>query len=315
MLAEVRSFDDSQQHAGSILGWNQVYDQMGRGSLSSELQQVAAERFQIFQETLDKRVVQYGCAPRGRLCIAMSLGVGRFPVVQGYEAGPQSVPLLRDGEEFLMHAPEGMSFFAINIDAERFARLAEVELSREQLGALRTQPQMAVSRAVLERVRSRVQPLFSALVKGDIALDRACEAHLEEQLLETFLDLFIHARDTPRERRGNVAVSAYLVRKCQEIALANTDELPSILALCEQLRVSRRTLQSSFQLVAGMRPVEYLRTLRLNAVRRRLTSTPASVLNVGEAAAEQGFYHLSHFSARYRELFGECPSETRRPPC
>lgn len=197
MLAEVRSFDDSQQHAGSILGWNQVYDQLGRGHLSSELQQVAAERFQIFQETLDKRVVQHGCAPRGRLCIAMSLGTGRFPVVQGYEAGPQSVPLLRDGEEFLLHAPEGMSFFAINIDAERFARLAEVELSREQLGALRTQPQMAVSRAVLERVRSRIQPVFSALVKGDIALDRACEARLEEQLLETFLDLFIHARDTP----------------------------------------------------------------------------------------------------------------------
>lgn len=187
MLAEVRSFDDSQQHAGSILGWNQVYDQLGRGHLSSELQQVAAERFQIFQETLDKRVVQHGCAPRGRLCIAMSLGAGRFPVVQGYEAGPQSVPLLRDGEEFLLHAPEGMSFFAINIDAERFARLAEVELSREQLGALRTQPQMAVSRAVLERVRSRIQPVFSALVKGDIVLDRACEARLEEQLLETFL--------------------------------------------------------------------------------------------------------------------------------
>lgn len=31
MLAEVRTFNDSQQHAGSIQGWQQVYDQLGRG--------------------------------------------------------------------------------------------------------------------------------------------------------------------------------------------------------------------------------------------------------------------------------------------
>lgn len=312
MLAEVRSFDDPQQHAGSILGWNQIYDQLGRGSLSSELQQVSAERFQIFQESLDKRVVQQGCAPRGRLCIAMSLGTGRFPVVQGYEAGPHDIPLLRDGEEFLLHAPEGMSFFAINIDTARFARLAAVELSREQLTALRTLPQLTVSSAVVERVRSRILPLFRALVRGDLALTSSSEALLEDRLLETFLDLFINARCDKRERRSNFAVSAYLVRRCQEIVRANADEPPSILALCEQLRVSRRTLQSSFQLVSSMRPVEYLRTLRLNAVRRRLMSTTAKAVNVGEVAAEQGFYHLSHFSARYRELFGESPSETRR---
>ncbi|MNG10057.1 HTH-type transcriptional regulator CdhR [compost metagenome] len=88
----------------------------------------------------------------------------------------------------------------------------------------------------------------------------------------------------------------------------------SILDLCEQLRVSRRTLQNSFQAVTGMRPVEYLRNLRLNAVRRRLITTRAAALNVSEIAVAMGFFHLSHFAAHYRALFGESPSDTPRAP-
>ena len=105
MLAEARTFNDPQQHAGSIHGWRQVYDQLGRGCLTSELRQLAADRFQVFQEVLDKRVVQRGYAPKGRLCAAMSLGGA--PVVQGQQVGSHSVVLLRDGEEFVLHAPEG----------------------------------------------------------------------------------------------------------------------------------------------------------------------------------------------------------------
>lgn len=312
MLAEVRSFTDPQLHAGSIPGWCQTYDQLGRGCLSSELRQVSAERFQIFQEVLDKRVVQHGRAPRGRFCIAMSLGSGRAPVSQGHEVGAHSVVLLRDGEEFLLHAPEGTRFFAANVDTVRFARLAAFELSSEQLRLLKSLPQIGVSDSVLRRVQQRIQPVFGSLLQRAGKIGSASEKMLEDTLLDTFLDLFSNAWDEGRGRRSNFAVSAYLVKRSQELALANADTPVSILDLCEQLRVSRRTLQNSFQVVVGIRPVEYLRNIRLNAVRRRLISTSAADFNVGEIAAEMGFFHLSHFAGSYRELFGEYPSQTPR---
>lgn len=312
MLAEVRSFTDPQLHAGSIPGWCQTYDQLGRGCLSSELRQVSAERFQIFQEVLDKRVVQHGRAPRGRFCIAMSLGNGRAPVSQGHEVGAHSVVLLRDGEEFLLHAPEGTRFFAANVDTVRFARLAAFELSGEQLRLLKSLPQIGVSDSVLRRVQQRIQPVFGSLLQRAGKIGSASEKMLEDTLLDTFLDLFSNAWDEGRGRRSNFAVSAYLVKRSQELALANADTPVSILDLCEQLRVSRRTLQNSFQVVVGIRPVEYLRNIRLNAVRRRLISTTAADFNVGEIAAEMGFFHLSHFAGSYRELFGEYPSQTPR---
>ncbi|MBT2340004.1 MULTISPECIES: helix-turn-helix domain-containing protein [Pseudomonas] len=310
MLAEVRTFNDPQQHAGSILGWQQVYDQLGRGCLSSELQHICAERFQIFQEVLDKRVVQRGCAPKGRLCIAMSLGTA--PVVQGHQVDAHNVVLLRDGEDFVLHAPQGTRFFAINVDMLRFARLAALELPDEQLKRLKSVSQVSVDEKVLLRVQQRIQPLFRHLLEQAEAISPASEKMLEDVLLDAFLDLFSHASDEVRSRRGNFAVSAYLVKRCQELVGDSGDTSLSILDLCERLRVSRRTLQNSFQAVTGMRPVEYLRNLRLNAVRRCLITTQATAQNVGEIAVAMGFFHLSHFATHYRELFGESPSETPR---
>jgi len=310
MLAEVRTFNDSQQHAGSIRGWQQVYDQLGRGHLTTELRQLSADRFQIFQEVLDKRVVQRGQAPQGRLCVAMSLAGA--PVVQGRTVGTHSVALLRDGEEFMLHAPEGTHFFALNVDTVRFARLAAFHLSADQLKRLKTNSQLCADDALLLRIRQRIYPLFIHLLEQVDAISSNAEKMLEDELLDAFLDLFSNATDEVRCRRGNFTVSAYLVRRCQELIDASGDTPLSILDLCEHLRVSRRTLQNSFQAVTGMRPVEYLRNLRLNAVRRSLTTTAASTRNVGEVASAMGFFHLSHFAAHYRALFGESPSETRR---
>ncbi|AOE67847.1 AraC family transcriptional regulator [Pseudomonas fluorescens] len=310
MLAEVRTFNDPQLHAGSIQGWRQVYDQLGRGCLTSGLRQLSAERFQIFQEVLDKRVVQRGFAPAGRLCVAMSLGSA--PVVQGQQVGAHNVVLLRDGEEFVLHAPEGTDFFALNVDTVRFAKLAAFELSSDQLKRITTRSQICVDDALLLRIRRRIYPLFRHLLQQTEAISTSAEKMLEDELLGAFLDLFSNATDEVRCRRGNFAVSAYLVKRSQELIDASGDTPLSILDLCEQLRVSRRTLQNSFQAVTGMRPVEYLRNLRLNAVRRRLIATPACSQNVGDVAVTMGFFHLSHFAAHYRALFGQSPSETQR---
>lgn len=312
MFAEVRTFTDPQQHAGSIQGWQQVYDQLGRGSLTSTLWQVSGTRFQMFQEVMDKRVVQHGLAPKGRLCIALSTDSGPTPLFDKKELGSRSVVVLRDGEEFLLHSPEATRFFGVNVDTVRFAKVAALELPARQLHLLRTRSQIAVTPDALELARQRICPAFRQLLFSAADMSEASEKLFEDNLLDAFLDLFSGAEEETRVRHGNLSVSSYLVRKSQQLALDSLDTPLSVLDLCEALRVSRRTLQNSFQVVTGMRPVEYLRNLRLNAVRRRLMSTSLAEAGVGEIAGQMGFYHLSHFSGAYRELFGEYPSQTRR---
>ncbi|UGA37108.1 helix-turn-helix domain-containing protein [Chromobacterium haemolyticum] len=69
--------------------------------------------------------------------------------------------------------------------------------------------------------------------------------------------------------------------------------------------------KNSFQLVADTTPVDYLRSIRLNAVRRMLLNPTQAGHGVRDAAGAWGFYHLGHFAGDYRKLFGEAPSHTR----
>ncbi|WP_110673908.1 helix-turn-helix domain-containing protein [Salinicola sp. RZ23] len=306
MRYEVRSFQDSQQHAAAISGWQQVYDQLGAGRLRSELLLVSGEHFQLFHEALDKRVVQYGQAPRQRFCVSFS--TAKMPVIQGCKVSANSILMLRDGEEFMLHAPEGMAFLSLSVDIERFSRLAELELGSAQFARLAGLPGLEVPQGLLKSIKRDIFRHVAGLGQRGADTDGLHEKRIEEALMTLLLDLLLQA--SGERRRHELAVSSYIVRRSQELMLADPERPLSVLDLCEQLHVSRRTLQNSFQRVVGMRPVAFLRSIRLNAVRRRLMSAPAEDLTVGDVAHDLGFRHLSHFSASYHELFGEYPSET-----
>lgn len=104
-----------------------------------------------------------------------------------------------------------------------------------------------------------------------------------------------------------------VVARARAYMEAHIDEPITVADLCIELGVSRRTLQYSFQDVLDLNPVKFLRAIRLNAVRRALKATdPGGRTTVADIAARWGFWHLSHFAAEYKTMFGELPSETLR---
>jgi AraC family ethanolamine operon transcriptional activator len=61
--------------------------------------------------------------------------------------------------------------------------------------------------------------------------------------------------------------------------------------------------------VLGTTPIKYLRSLRLNSVRRALRQAAPGV-TIQDIASHWGFWHLSQFAQDYKKLFGELPSAT-----
>lgn len=313
MNVEVRSFSDVNQHARAIDGWQQEYDQLGRGSLSSSLKQVSTYTIQMFQEVLNRQVLQRGCCPENRICIAVADGEG-VALNQRQQQTATSVFLLRDQQDFMLHAPEGMTLLAANLDMEHLLRLADLHLTDHQRKIMLGVSSLSVSDEAARRLRESLRVILrhSTLVHQRSSSVEVLDKIVDELLASAFLDVFSSIDHTNRSERRESAVCHYLVRRSRELLESNACSPLSILELCEKLKVSRRTLQASFQTVAGIGPLEYLRDVRLNAVRRRLGMTTSSELQVGDAAAEMGFFHLSHFARNYKELFGELPSETLR---
>ena len=75
--------------------------------------------------------------------------------------------------------------------------------------------------------------------------------------------------------------------------------------------VSERTLRNAFYQVHGLSPKQFDLRERLQHARRALCDRAPSC-TVTSVASEYGFFEFGRFSATYRRMFGESPSQTIR---
>ena len=105
--------------------------------------------------------------------------------------------------------------------------------------------------------------------------------------------------------------ASWQIRRAEEYVRAHLHHPLSVADLAAAAGVSGRTLRRTFRRHRGCSPMQFVRQLRLEAVRRDLLDA-ASGVTVSEVALRWGFDHFGRFSAHYRQAFNEHPSETLR---
>jgi len=315
MSIQVAVFDDFHLHGASAPEWNQRYVQLTPGTMRSTLTEASTGRAHLYRKWMSERVVQQGHLPAGQICFALlngrAAGVSRM---QGQELCEDRLFVLRGGEEFTIQRANGMELLAFTCQADDFLRLMDERPWPQQAKALLSRQAMQVSAAAMQRMRTQ---LLGMLEQPDQPVDSAAQISARDlavlaAVFESLRALFEHASGV-RETLAT-ASAGFIVAECHRLVAASGDTPPDIEALCRRLRTSRRSLQNGFRQIADTTPVHYLRGLRLNLVRARLMSTRPAQLSVSQAASDQGFTHLSHFTDGYKALFGELPSQTERIP-
>ncbi len=86
-----------------------------------------------------------------------------------------------------------------------------------------------------------------------------------------------------------------LLSRAREYVLENMSEPVTVLDLCNQLHVSRRTLQNAFHAILGIGPNAWLKRIRLNAVRRELISPWSQSTTVKERRHAVGILASGRF--------------------
>lgn len=312
MNATINRFKDVHLHALSVSEWNQTYNQITPGTLQSSLAQISTGRLHVFREYLNQRVVQHGEAPRGKLCFAVPTTMPGTARVQGRKASDNCIFVLQSAEEFMFHMPMNTDMLSITLEYEAFENLLSASLPPDSIEAILKQPVIQIPEDRLTEARSRLLALFShAVANPHLIATPAAEKMLEHSVIGALLEL-INDPECDKNQRLSSSTQSFIVDKCHHIAMSSGDMPITILDLCERLHTSPRTIQNSFNAVAQTTPVDYLRAIRLNGVRRQLVSTSSIELSIGQAAANWGFFHLSHFATSYKRLFGELPSQTPR---
>lgn len=191
-----------------------------------------------------------------------------------------------------------------------FERFVEIYLGKPLRDAVRFAPRLELTSAggqvLVDHLRSALGVLRRDELRGQ-SLPPLFETHLETTLMGALL--FLQPHNYSADFAGGSGYDTGPVRRVRDYLEAKAHEPIDMVALAEIAGIPVRTLYHQFQRVHGVSPMQMLRTIRLDRVRRELLAGGSGV-NVTNVALAWGFDHLGRFAASYRERFGETPRET-----
>jgi AraC-like DNA-binding protein len=137
-------------------------------------------------------------------------------------------------------------------------------------------------------------------------------AQLREALLTGLLLATGHPYREELDGPSGPAVAPRPVQRALEAIHARPEHPFTTAELAAVAGVGARWLQVAFRRQSGLSPMAYLREVRLERARAELSEADPAGTTVADVAFRWGFGHLGRFAEKYRERFGELPSETLR---
>jgi AraC family ethanolamine operon transcriptional activator len=302
------SFDDIDEQAASLNGWNQQYLQLSSGRFQGAVHHLALDGIGLFIEDMHQAVHQTGCVRSDVIAFGVPVlfdGEARFCGQTGTGA---ELHFFSGSQGFEFRSPRRHIMLGIEVQRSLFEAHVSAEMAPTLLSdSCQSHLHQPDARA-LQRLRAFALQLFQHFPTHQATANLQ---QLNALARDTLLDHLLAVLDSPDESASVPGHSVYaLERRARKLMVERMDAPPSVADLCQWLGVSRRTLQNCFQTTWGMGPLACMNTLRLNAVRRRLKTASS----VTEAATEFGFWHFGHFSQDYQALFGALPSDNLCTP-
>ncbi len=94
--------------------------------------------------------------------------------------------------------------------------------------------------------------------------------------------------------------------------LNSLEETMTIQSICEQFKISDKTLQNSFRSLFGITPKHFIHLLKVNRAHEDLIHADVKNTNVSDISMKWGFSHFGRFAKDYKAVFNVLPSETLR---
>ncbi|GHT90413.1 AraC family transcriptional regulator [Betaproteobacteria bacterium] len=302
---------DADEHAACLTGWGQCYEQLSAGAFQGEFEEFCFDKVQLFRERINQSMHESGMPWLG----SRTFGVATSMEGEGWFCGEpfkrDSIIALPGGEIMDFRTPRQHEILAIVVDAKAFDEYTQTVEQRDLAAALNAGALLSATPQHTEQLRAFLATLFESLKRAPKMLEHP---QIRKALTQAAFASIVDILDAAPKTKPSPADRAHqtVVDRARAFLNARTDAPVSVADLCAHLGVSRRTLQYGFQEVLGIRPMQFLRVIRLNHVRRALKKADPNAETIGDIAARWGFWHLSRFATDYREMFGELPSDTLR---
>lgn len=307
---------DPDEHASRLLGWDQTYDQLSPGKFSGSLVDCWFADLQLFREITNQSVQQIGaswkCSRSFLIPFSMN-GVARWGHGCTELMDMESPVTLSGSDELDFRTPVFLDLLAVSINADVLSSFSLLTEDYDFEKGLVGKGRLLCETERLAEFRRLLATIFAVVKENPEILGyTSVQKIIQQNILAGIVSAFSVNQPGEKIRQIGRRSEAYYrtVQKAREYAFSNLETPVTMTDLCSVLAVSRRTLHTCFLEVTGSNPVSYLRAVRLNNVRRELSTRATEATKVQDVAARWGFWHLGHFASEYKRMFCERPSET-----
>ncbi|WP_421983956.1 helix-turn-helix domain-containing protein [Roseibium sp.] len=222
--------------------------------------------------------------------------------------------------DWLQVAAPGGEHVAL-VPSECVLVLARIEKSRllshsallpevaDWLHSLPKHPVFVNSPWLARRFRADVQVVLECVISGGGGICRAAADKAFVCALVNSFNMELLRQNTIATHKISRARERFLLAR--KLLLEAHEDVTEHFRLASRKLGSQRLVEQAFSNQVNMGPLSYSRVMRLHNARRKLLDKAFVEENIGDIAAEEGFWDWSRFTSYYRRQFNELPSETR----
>lgn len=305
-LLSTYATSDIDEQAALFRGWNQTYNQLSSGSFNGSFSELTLPGLTIFREITSKSLHQTGEPGQDVVAAGIPLELEGTAYFCGRPCDGTQLHVFSGNDSFDFRSPSGLDIAGVVIERDQLGAFCS-ERERDDVAAALSRPHLRnCGPEEATRLRCVLISAFDAMIgTPHIADSPTLLLQLSRDIATALVDA-THRDDTCDAVFLSASKRWQIARDARSLATDAPDGSMTVEDICEQLSVSRRTLQYCFQEALGVRPSTYLRAVRLNGARRTIKSGGS----VTDAATTWGFWHFGRFSHDYKALFGELPSTT-----
>ena len=282
--------------------------QLEPGPFVAPIHFIAAKNAMAYRESYPRKVHSQGELAGRRFGFGIPV-VNKGAKFAGEEVGFRRLCSAVSGEELDLTAEAGFEWVIVLVDQAKLMALAEaVRLPENILSGLSFGRQGTFFESSASKVRR-----FGKTICQKMNQSESGQLQLSAEDFESFIFDGLLGMIGPIELDTGRPPASVVVRRAIELADSLAHRGPvRIVSLCAALKVSQSTMEKSFKEVFGLTPNLFFRQRNLNLARLKLIQGRPEETTVSAIAQQLGFREMGRFAVRYRELFGESPSESLR---
>ncbi len=310
-----RRFHDFDEMAQTLHAWNLDILQLDRGRFRGDILQLGTGGVQVGRAVFNRGTWQRGLPPKGFRTFAFLTDPLPHFIWRKRKVSMNSVMAFPPGGELDAVTREGVfKVYTLSFSEELLANACRSMALPDLKDLLGNNEVVQTDPAAMRRLIGFLHRICGEYRKNPSKMSSpSFRRILEVEVSRSFLAVLASSRKgdigTPVRGRDRVLM------RLENIIARIPQVLPNIRDLSRAAQVSERTLEYAFRDRFGMTPVSYIKTIRLNGARRKLSGSNPHATKIADVAALWGFRHMGQFAADYRGLFGELPSRTLEQKC